>query len=784
MRSWLKRLLASGLLALIGIIALAAVVPLPEAGLDPPEAYRFYDRNEQLIATLISSDGFYRMHVPLERISPLFVQTLLLQEDRYFYRHFGVNPLAIVRAAASNVAEQRIVSGGSTLTMQLARMLERRERTLWAKSIEAFRAVQLELRYSKAEILAYYLAKAPYGGNIEGLQAAAFAYFGKPASNLSPGEIALLVALPKAPNRFRPDRHPEAAREARDRVLLTMLDGALITEDQYQRARREPVPEQRRANINLIAHTAWHYRLQQPGRYVWRTTLDENVQRRAHTLMQNYVRTLQGYNIHNAAAVVIDNQTRELRAVVGSLDYFDVKAQGANDGARAPRSPGSTLKPFLYGLAFEAGLISERSILYDIPVNYAGYAPRNYSKDFLGPVSAHEALTESLNVVAVRLSRTLGVQRLHELLKHGGLNTLDQPADYYGLPLVLGGVEARLIELTNLYASLADGGVYKPYRVLDDDTPQAPAEQRILSREAAWLVTHILTDVERPDFPQSWQYSAHRPTIAWKTGTSYGHQDAWSIGYTPRYTIGVWVGNFDGAPSKGLAGSHTAAPLLFDLFQALEPDTSRQWFAKPEGVGRREVCAVCGRLPNRHCRSRVTEYYIKNAQGPATQSLCEIPQAVAVDTRTGLQARTDTPAAFVEERVFDIWPPEMATFLLKHGVPLREAPPYDPNNLAGQVYYPPKILSPVKNTVYYQRLDRFRPGQHGIKLAAAATNRVRKVFWFLNDELIGETDPLNDLIINPGPGRYKLTLLDDTGGMDSIELVVKDHRELKQEGSG
>ena len=780
-----KRMIASYRLALLvaipvlGLLVLLFAVPLPQEKLNPPQAYRFYDHKGRMLATLISEDEFYRMHVPFQDISPLFIESLLLQEDQYFYRHFGVNPFSIVRAAMTNLSAGEVVSGGSTLTMQLARMLERRKRTYWSKIIEAFRALQLEMRYSKEEILAYYLALAPYGGNIEGLEAASRAYFGKPATALSPGEIALFIALPKSPNRYRPDRHPEAARLARDRVLKKMFAAGLITEDQFQRARNEPVAARRKRVDNLIPHTAWHFRLQQPGHYVWHTTIDENIQRRVQGLLKSYVKTLEQYNIGNAAAVVMDTATREVRAVVGSLDYFSIEAQGANDGSRSPRSPGSTLKPFLYALALQQGVIAERTILYDIPINYAGYSPRNYSKDFVGPVSAREALTESLNVVAVRLSKQLGVKALHGLLKQGGITTLDQSASYYGLPLVLGGVEVRLIDLVNLYASLANGGLHNPYRLLSDDRSTVP-ETRLLSKEASWLVTQILTDVERPDFPQSWQFSKHRPTIAWKTGTSYGHQDAWSVGYTPEYTIGVWVGNFDGAPSNGLAGSKTAAPILFDLFQALQPRQSGQWFARPETVKQRKVCTVSGLPPSRHCDHLVTEHYIANVDGPVLSQICDVHQSISVDPRTGTQASLagDRPSAVVQQQVFDIWPPMMATFLLKHGVPVRRAPPYDVTNMAGQKYYPPKILSPVKNTIHYQRLDKLKHAEHGIKLAAAVTNRVRKVYWFLDDELVSATDPMHDVIINPGPGEYHVTLMDDVGGTDDVKLLIKDYREL------
>lgn len=769
------------LLVTLVFTILLFIIPLPEKKLYPAQAYRFYDDKGDLINLLISQDQFYRMYIPFDQIPPLFIKTLLIHEDQYFYKHLGVNPFAIARATFDNLAASRIVSGGSTITMQLARMLERRERTVVAKLIESFRALQLEIRYSKKEILAHYQAIAPYGGNIEGLQAAAFRYFNKPATDLSIAEIALLVAIPKSPNKRRPDRHPEVAKEVRDQILEKMLLANLINKEQHSRAKKEKIKIKRNQQLNIIPHTAWHLRLNQPKKYVWHTTIDTNIQQRTKNLLNQYVKRLDQYHITNAAAVVIDNENREVKAIVGSVDYFSKKALGANDGSRAARSPGSTLKPFLYGLALQEGFITERTVLYDIPINYAGYSPQNYSKDFIGPVQVHEALTESLNTVAVKLSNKIGMDKLYNLLKAGGVSTLNKPSVYYGLPLVLGGVEIPLLETTNLYASLANEGIYQPYKILKDN--QTENKSQLISKEASWIISHILTDVERPDFPASWQYSKNRPTIAWKTGTSYGHQDAWSIGYTPRYTIGVWMGNFDGSPSIGLTGSSMAAPILFDLFQAIEPSISKQWFTKPENVQIRKVCATCGTLPTRHCRSLIDEYYIKNIKGSVLSERCDIPQAITIDKRTGKQAKDTVPVRYRKEKIYNIWPAEMATFLLKHGVPVRDAPPYEINNMAGQKYYPPKILSPVKNTIYYKRTDKIENKYHGIKLSAAVTNRVRKIFWLLNGKQIKKIDPIKDIIINPPIGEHEVLLIDDVGGRDTIKLIIKDYRELEYDVS-
>lgn len=780
-RSKTWKVLVALILSGLTLFSVAVVfMPLPVEKLHPQQAYRFYDRDNQLIMRIISEDGFYRMHIPYEQLSPLFIKALLLHEDQYFYQHPGINPLAIFRAMIQNISNGRIISGGSTLTMQLARMLDRRPRTLYVKLIETVRAIQLELKYSKDEIMAYYLALAPYGGNLEGVQAASYAYFNKPAHDLSISEAALLVALPKSPNRFRPDRHPQRARDARDEVLQRLLKGELITADQYQRALLEEVPVKRYPVENLIPHTAWHYRLKQPDKYVWHTTIDGNMQRLTQQLLRKHMTQLREYNISNAAAVVIDNKTGEVRATVGSLDYFSEEALGANDGCRIARSPGSTLKPFLYGMAMQEGLVAEKTVLYDIPVNYGGYSPQNYSREFSGLVTVREALTESLNIPAVRLSQQLGVKKLHQLLQDGGLTTVQQPSHYYGLPLVLGGVEARLLELTNLYAALANGGKYRPYSLIRGFVEGAP-ERQLISPEATWLITHILTDVSRPDFPESWQFSKNRPTVAWKTGTSYGHQDAWSIGYTPELTIGIWVGNFDASPSAGLIGNQAAAPLLFDVFQALQPKHSN-WFKKPDAVKKRMVCATCGKLPTKYCQQMTSEYYIENAAGRIQHELCEVPQPILIDKRTGVQASADTPVTFTEQKVFNIWPSEVASYLFKSGRPVRDAPPYIIKNMAGQKYYPPTILSPVERTLYVQRPDRFDLADHGIKLEVGTTNRIRKVFWFLNETLVAEGDPADPVFINPAPGTYQVKVMDEVGGTDEVKLIIRSEKGDKKDG--
>lgn len=763
LKRWLVGGVSVGLFLLLALCAAVILVPLPEDKLAAaPQAKRFYDRRGELLHVIISEDHYFRLASERSELPDLFVATLLLQEDRHFYQHPGVNPFAILRALKSNMMNGRVVSGASTITMQLARMLDRQPRTLSSKVVELFRSLQLERRFSKDEILTYYLSIAPYGGNLEGLNAATYAYFGKSAARLSPAEMALLVVLPKSPNRTRPDRFPLYAKQKRDELLHLMQREGLIDEDTLRRAIDEPVPARRLRFPQQIPHLAWQLAQAHPEQNDFYTSIDRNIQRRSQRIVGQYIDGLRDQGINNASVVVMDTKSREVRALIGSVDYFDQQAEGANNGATALRSPGSTLKPFLYGLAMDAGLIAEKTLLPDIPFSIAGYSPQNYSQSFRGQVSVREALIDSLNVVAVRLSLELGPSKLYDLLIKGGISSLDKPATYYGLPLVLGGVEVSLLELTTLYAAMANYGEYLPYQ-LSTDYERSIAPVRLLSEEASWLVADLMTDVERPDFPSVWQYSASRPTVAWKTGTSYGHQDAWSVGYHPEYTVGVWVGNFNGAPASQLSGSSAAAPLFFDVMQAVVKQPT-SWFPKPLGIHERSVCDLCGLPGNQFCENTTREQFIPAVKGPATESTCQVRQLVVYNGK---------------ERLVDVWPSELAAFYYRHGLPVTDVPPYDVRHMAGQRYYPPVIQSPVEGSVYIKRPDTLADGDQQIKLQAAVTNRIKSLSWYINGKLYKRSEqPYSPLFISLSPGTYEVSVVDDTGGKDSVSLVIKDIRAL------
>jgi penicillin-binding protein 1C len=514
------------------------------------------DRDGRLLRAYAEKDGRWRLPVSVDDVDPRFVAMLLAYEDRRFDHHFGVDPLALGRAAFQLASRREIVSGGSTLTMQVARLLEpRTSRSFSAKLRQIVRAIELERAMTKGEVLALYLSLAPYGGNIEGVRAASLAYFGKEPKRLTPGEAALLVALPQSPEQRRPDRHPDAARAARDRVLERAAKAGALPRDEIARAMIEPVPSARRAMPLLAPHAADAVVAAEPDARVHRLTIDLPLQKTLEALARERAQAL-GPEM-SIAILAVDNGSGEVRARVASADYFDVKRAGQVDMTAALRSPGSTLKPFIYGLAFEDGFLHPETLIDDRPVRYGSYAPENFDLTFQGTVTVRKALQLSLNVPAIAVLDRLGVSRLATRLQSSGAQLVLPKYEAPGLAMGLGGVGITLGDLTMLYHGLANGGAATP--LIERAGGGAPAAKRLLDPAAAWQVGNLLFGAPPPD-------NAPHGRLAFKTGTSYGYRDAWAVGVDGRMTIGVWVGRPDGAPVPGLVGRASAAPILFDAF--------------------------------------------------------------------------------------------------------------------------------------------------------------------------------------------------------------------------
>ena len=581
------RLMLAGFAGAVAVAALgcgawvASLGPAPLGkGLDT--SHIVLDREGRLLRAYATSEGRWRLPAAAEDVDPRFVRLLLAYEDKRFYEHRGVDLFALGRAAIQLVSQGHIVSGGSTLSMQVARLLEPREqRSFGAKLRQIARALALERALGKNEILSLYLTLAPYGGNLEGIRAAALAYFGKDPKRLSLGQAALLVALPQSPELRRPDRHPNVAGAARDRVLDRVAAAGAVPHDEIARAKSESVPQARKELPMLAPHAADQVVAAEPARRIHQLTIDAPLQKSLQDLARERAHAL-GSNI-SVAIVAVDNASGEVRARVASADYFDARRAGQVDMTLALRSPGSTLKPFIYGLGFEDGLIHPETLIDDRPARYGSYMPKNFDLTFQGTVTVRKALQLSLNVPAIAVLGRVGVNRLSARLSDAGAALVLPKGEAPGLAMGLGGVGIRLADLTMLYAGLARGGLATP--LLEREGATEPSPRRLLDPVAAWYVGNILIGAPPPD-------NAPHGRIAFKTGTSYGFRDAWALGFDGRMTVGIWAGRPDGTPVPGLVGRAAAAPILFDAFarSGLAPSPLPH---APKGA----VIATTGKLP-------------------------------------------------------------------------------------------------------------------------------------------------------------------------------------------
>lgn len=563
----LSRWLKAGAVAALLLFALAFLLdrlfplPLPDGSGGGTVVLA---RDGSPLRAFPDEDGVWRYPVRVDEVSPLYVEALLTYEDRWFRRHPGVNPLALARAFGQWLLHRRLVSGGSTLTMQVARILDGTPHSAGGKIRQILRALQLEAHLTKDRILALYLERAPFGGTIEGVEAASWAYLGKPASKLSRAEAALLAVLPQAPSRLRPDRNPAAARKARDKVLARMAELGAWTPAEVHDAMIESVAARSLQPPLSAALLAERLRDERPRQRRIETTIDASLQHALEARVGDYLARLPERT--SAAVLVVDNATLEARAYVGSAAFGDERRVGHVDMVRAWRSPGSTLKPFLYGLALDDGLIDSESLLVDAPQSFGGYRPGNFDLAFNGPVGAAQALRLSLNVPAVDLLDRVGPARFAARLANAGLSLRLPRGAEPNLSLILGGGGARLEDLVGAYTALNRAGVAGRVRYAGDD---ATIERRLLSDGAAWIVRDVLEANPRPGYAPGTFDPGSRPRVAWKTGTSYGFRDAWAIGATRAYTVGVWIGRPDGTPLPGQYGAVTALPLMFQIVDSL-----------------------------------------------------------------------------------------------------------------------------------------------------------------------------------------------------------------------
>jgi penicillin-binding protein 1C len=765
--------LGGGLL-LLALLALALdrLFPLPPA---PQYSPLVLAQDGTVLHAYLNPTQKWRMKTELLEITPALQTAIIAKEDQYFRYHLGVNPVALVQAAGRNLFGHGRTTGASTITMQVARLLEPKERTLGNKLLEMLRATQLEAHYSKAEILQLYLNLVPYGSNIEGVKSAALLYFQQPPHYLSLAQTVTLAIIPNRPAGLVLGKHNAQILRERNRWLRYFGQEQLFPPQDIADALLEPLEARRHPAPTLAPHLARRLVQAQPSTPLIHSTLRPATQAKAEDLARNYVRRLATQGISQAAVLVLNNRTHAVEAYVGSADFGDRGSSGQVDGVRAVRSPGSTLKPLLYGLALDRGLLTPKTVLPDVPTNFQGFRPENFDKHCQGEVTMERALTYSLNIPAVRILSEVGVGSFTGTLRQAGFRQVARDAPRLGLSTILGGCGATLEELTGLYSALANGGKWLPL-VLTSPGPTRPAAhpRQVVSAAAAYLITDILAQRTRPDLPVDAASSRHLPRIAWKTGTSYGRRDAWSIGYNRDYTIGVWVGNFSGQGSPALTGADVASPLLFDLFNSLAYNSTNEWFAPPASLDFRLVCAETGLVPGEHCNNQLIDYYLP---GASTSHRCQHQQEVLVAADGAYSyCRACAPASGYRRELYPNVLPEVLAYREAQGLPTRRLPPHNPacRLVRGNSTDSPEaapllaITSPAAHAEYV--LDA---ADQQLLLSCAAAAEVRQVYWYVNDRYLRAAKATERVFFRPPTGEVKISCADDHGRNVDVRVLVR-----------
>ena len=759
------------------VAALAFWRALPEPLFDAPLSTVLLARDGTLLGARIADDGQWRFP-PTGQVPEKFRRALIAYEDKRFEQHPGVDPLALARAVRLNLQQGRIVSGGSTLSMQVIRLARgERARGYLDKLIETVLALRLELGHGKAEILALHAAHAPFGGNVVGLEAAAWRYFGRAPDQLSWAEACTLAVLPNSPALIHPGRHRERLQARRDRLLRQLHAQGTLQDLDLTLALREPLPAEPLPLPQQAPHLLETLRAQHPGVERLHSTLDARLQAAASALVRERAAALARQDIHNAAALIVDNQSFEVLAYVGNNEWSVSSERGhAVDLIRRPRSTGSILKPLLYAAMLDAGEILPGTLVADVPTQYGGYMPENFDHGYRGAVPAEVALAQSLNVPAVRMLKQHGVPRFYEYLRQAGMSTLTRKPEDYGLTLILGGAEATLRDVAAMYANMAaiarktGPGAPGPYRRLrllagpEPATSGAPAE---LSPGAAWLTLRALLEVARPNEEGHWKSFASSRRIAWKTGTSWGLRDAWAVGSTTRHTVAVWAGNASGEGRAGLTGATAAAPLLFDLFNRLEP---APWFVPPTlHLKEVEVCANDGYLANGACE--VERQWAPRDSHFDQQS----PHNLRVHLDPARRHRVDSRCERVARMVHADWfvlPPGQEFFYRRHHGDYKVLPPYRNDcEAGGAVRGPIEFLYPTAGTRVYIPVD-LAEAKSRVVFEAVHRERETTLHWHLDEAYVGSTRTFHQRALDVPVGLHTVTVVDPQGHRLSRQFEV------------
>lgn len=762
------------------LLVVLLLLPLPSAPFDDPESAVLLAADGSLLGARIAPDGQWRFPSG-PAVPERFEAAITTYEDRRFRRHPGVDPIALARAVYLNTTEREIVSGGSTLTMQVARMARgNRPRTYGQKLIEIVWSLRLEIGTSKDEVLAMYAANAPFGGNVVGLEAAAWRYFGRGPADLSWAETAMLAVLPNSPGLIHPGRNRDRLRAKRDALLAQLHERGVLDATELRLAVLEPLPEQPVPLPRLAPHLLETLVERRPDRQRrFESTLDPGVQRATSRVVAEQGRILESMGIRNAAVVVVDNQTLDVLGYVGNSRWSVEDGAGfAMDLVHRPRSTGSVLKPLLFARMLDAGELLPQTLVPDVPSQFAGYMPENYDREFRGAVPARDALARSLNVPAVWMLRRHGVDKFYDFLSRFGMSTLHRAPQEYGLTLILGGSEGTLWELTSMYANLAriaEGGrpaeaatVQIPRLLASDETDTGRATG--VSVGAAWLTLDALKEVTRPGVDAQWRLFEGAHEVAWKTGTSYGHRDAWAIGSTARYTVGVWVGNATGEGRPELTGVGTAAPVLFDVFNGLE---RVEWGPRPDFALRPVViCRNDGYLAVSGCQT-------DEVLGPRDSHFEQpSPNHRVVHLSADGVWQVDGRCAAVSSMSHRTWfalPPGQDFYFRRNRSGYRPLPPQHPDCAGAAGDASMDFLYPEAGSRVYIPVEL--GGERGRVVFAVAHRRTdATLHWHLDDQYLGTTRTFHERALDIAPGRHTITVVDQWGERTgrSFEVLALD----------
>ncbi|HNX06478.1 MAG TPA: penicillin-binding protein 1C [Bacteroidales bacterium] len=737
-----------------------------------------------LLGARIAADHQWRFPAG-KRVPEKFQKALIMFEDRFFYCHNGLNPWAMARAAYQDIKAGKIVSGGSTITMQVIRLSRKgKPRTVFEKVVEAFLAVRLELTYSKEEILALYAANAPFGGNVVGIDAAAWRYFGKNAGRLSWAEAATLAVLPNSPALIYPGKSHDKLLEKRNKILNKLYKNNYISHEEFLLAQNEPLPGKPYPLPQAATHLLDRSIKDGYAGQRVKTTLDIGVQTKVLSIVERYHEKHAANKVHNAAVLVLEVETCKVLAYVGNTKATNHAEYGCQvDIITSPRSTGSILKPFLYAAMINDGQLLPAALVPDIPVQLGGFIPENYNLTYDGAVPAKRALSRSLNVPAVKMLQSYGINRFNYVLKKIGLTTLRKPPSHYGLSIILGGAEATLWDMSGAYASMARTlNHYQPYDsrydkedfrppvyIFQDVKKKRPGTEKssVLSASSIWFTFEAMNEVSRPDEDMEWQQFSSSAKIAWKTGTSYGSRDAWAIGVNPRYVVAVWTGNSDGEGRPGMTGLTYAAPIMFEVFKSLKP---AGWFYAPyDDMIRLPVCRHSGFKATPSCEEVDTVWVQKNGTKSPN---CPYHQLIKLDASGQWRVNSECePVAAIHFKKWFVLPPVMEYFYKSKNPFYRVLPPYRDDCVPQESGAGPDMIYPKNNSRIYIPVD-LNGVREKVVFKAAHNSTGIKLYWYLDNVFIGITSDFHQMALAPEAGKHKLTLVDQKGQHLSVNFEI------------